>query len=65
MKLEHLRWPFFDERHRNLAAGFSEWTARELAVHERDEGNDGRVARKIFEAIGQNGWLRKTLPVSV
>jgi acyl-CoA dehydrogenase len=64
MKLEHLRWPFFDERHRKLAVEFSEWAARELAVHERDEGNDGRVARKIFEVLGQNGWLQKTLPVS-
>jgi acyl-CoA dehydrogenase len=63
MKLEHLRWPFFDDGHRTLAAEFSEWSVRELAAYEADEGYDGQAARRIFKALGRGGWLRKTLPV--
>jgi acyl-CoA dehydrogenase len=60
MDLQHLTWPFFDQRHRELGAAFAEWTARHLGEFESDEGNDGSVARTIFELLGRSGWLRRT-----
>ena len=63
MNLQHLAWPFFGDRHRVLASAFAEWTAARLGEFEGDEGNDGSVARKIFEELGRNGWLRQTLPL--
>jgi len=62
MSLEHLAWPFFDEKHRALAAAFADWTQAHLDDYESSEGNDGVVARKIFAALGESGWLRKTVP---
>jgi hypothetical protein len=59
MKLEHLRWPFFNERHRKLAVEFSEWAARELAVHERDEGNDGRVGERYSRFSAKTAGSKK------
>ena len=63
MNLQHLMWPFFDERHRALASAFAEWTAGHLGEFEDDEGNDGIAARRIFEELGRNGWLERTLPL--
>jgi len=63
MELQHLAWPFFDERHRELASDFAEWSAAHLGESEGDEGNDGVAARKLFEELGRGGWLGRTIPI--
>ncbi len=58
----HLHWPFFDPRHRELAMGFAHWVSATLTPYEADEGGDGKTARRIFAALGRDGWLRSTAP---
>jgi acyl-CoA dehydrogenase len=52
-----LRWPFFEERHRELAAKLEAWAAEELGgAHGRD-AVDGQC-RTLVEALGKGGWLK-------
>jgi acyl-CoA dehydrogenase len=62
MKYAHLAWPFFEPAHREFASGLDRFASAHLAEFEQDEGNDGRVARKIFQLLAQSGWLAQTLP---
>ncbi|TDV11387.1 acyl-CoA dehydrogenase family protein [Paraburkholderia caballeronis] len=55
-----LAWPFFEDRHRALAAGIEAW-AREHLAHDahpatRDEVDD--ACRGLVRALGDAGWLR-------
>jgi acyl-CoA dehydrogenase len=56
----HVRWPFFEARHFDLATRFAHWVSVNLTQYEADEGGDGKAARLIFEALGRDGWLRTT-----
>ncbi len=60
MATPHVRWPFFEARHFDLATRFAHWVSVNLTQHEADEGGDGKAARLIFEALGRDGWLRTT-----
>jgi acyl-CoA dehydrogenase len=62
MDQSHLAWPFFESRHRELAARFATWTAANLREFENDDGGDGVAARDIFRRLGAAGWLEATLP---
>jgi len=62
MDLRHLAWPFFEPRHRALAETFRRWASEHLTAFENDEGGDGKAARKIFQLLGEGGWLEHTLP---
>ena len=57
--LEHLRWPFFEERHRAFAAALDAWAAREV----RDaHGHDvDAVCKRLVRQLGDAGWLRPTV----
>jgi acyl-CoA dehydrogenase len=63
MNPAHLALPFFEDGHRELASELDRWASARLGEFEHDEGNDGRVARQIFERLAQSGWLRHTLPM--
>ena len=60
MATPHVRWPFFEARHFDLATRFAHWVSVNLTQYEADEGGDGKAARLIFEALGRDGWLRST-----
>jgi acyl-CoA dehydrogenase len=62
MDKDHLVWPFFAPRHRELAREFDQWVRTELSGFEQDEGGNGAVARRIFELLAGRDWLRRTLP---
>ncbi len=62
--IAHTNWPFFDDRHREFASVFRTWTLERLAPYEADEGNDGRIARVIFEFLGSGGWLKETVELT-
>ena len=50
-----LDWPFFEPRHRDLAAGLETWCAAHLPV---DHGDVDAACRGLVAALGQGGWLQ-------
>ena len=57
--LEHLRWPFFEERHRAFAAAIDAWAAGEVRdVHGADVD---ALCRRLVRQLGDAGWLRPTV----
>ena len=54
--LDHLRWPFFEERHRAFAATLETWAAHEVRdVHAADVD---ALCRRLVRQLGVAGWLR-------
>lgn len=53
----HLDWPFFERRHRDLAARLWPWVETELGAFATAANVEGRPARAIFERLGATGWL--------
>jgi len=52
----HLDWPFFDERHRVLAAQLETWATKHVPVpHPRDVDSQCRM---LVRSLGAAGWLR-------
>lgn len=49
-----LDWPFFDARHRELAATLEEWCAANLPV---DHADVDAACRGLVAALGAGGWL--------
>ena len=52
---DYLDWPFFEPRHRTLAANLDAW-ARENVV--ADDADTDATCRAFVHALGQAGWLR-------
>ncbi|MEX3810798.1 acyl-CoA dehydrogenase family protein [Paraburkholderia sp. BR13439] len=51
-----LAWPFFEPRHRQLAAGIDAW-CREHLKHQ-DHGDTDATCRLLVREIGEAGWLK-------
>jgi len=59
-----LDWPFFEERHRTLAAEIRVWAEREIAPMEKDEPRGGDLDRAcitLVRELGGAGWLRRAV----
>ncbi|MFZ2649420.1 MAG: acyl-CoA dehydrogenase family protein [Burkholderiaceae bacterium] len=57
MNTLHLDWPFFDERHRELAAWLAQGAVAQLAAPHA--GNDvDESCRQLVRHLGESGWLR-------
>ncbi len=56
MALPYLDWPFFEPRHRQLAAGVAAWLAPQTPRHNEDDV-DGQC-RAWVRSLGEAGWLR-------
>lgn len=59
-----LDWPFFNDRHRELAHGLSAWAAEHLTgrtVAEDRESVDG-ACRELVRDLGRAGWTRYCAP---
>jgi len=52
-----LTWPFFDNRHRELAEALEAWCAGSLPVDQRDVD---AACRGLVAMLGAGGWLRHT-----
>ncbi|MBI3350240.1 MAG: acyl-CoA dehydrogenase family protein [Burkholderiales bacterium] len=53
--MEHLAWPFFDAKHRELAAALDAWCGEHLHVdHEADVDAQ---CRALVAQLGEAGWL--------
>ncbi len=59
-----LAWPFFDARHRDLAAALDAWCADELAHLGHGEADLDGLCRHILARLGAGGWLRHAVPAS-
>ncbi len=55
--LSYLSWPFFEDRHRDLAARLENWCAARLPV---DHGDTDAACRALVRALGEAGFLRHT-----
>ncbi len=54
-----LAWPFFEDRHRQLAAACEVWTDTHLPVV---EGDVDQACRDLVAQLGRDGWLTHTAP---
>jgi acyl-CoA dehydrogenase len=54
-----LGWPFFDERHRAIAAGIESWCAANLPI---DQADPDAACRDLVHRLGREGWLKHTAP---
>lgn len=50
-----LSWPFFEERHRTLAAALEAWAGAHLPV---DHGDVDAACRGLVASLGAGGWLQ-------
>jgi acyl-CoA dehydrogenase len=58
----HLRWPFFDDAHRDLERDLRAWRERELPPHDQDDPS--AACRDYVAQLGRAGWLRYAVPRS-
>lgn len=54
-----LRWPFFDDRHRDLQAALDQWCESHLPLPHEDVDS---ACRDLVSALGASGWLRYSAP---
>jgi acyl-CoA dehydrogenase len=52
-----LGWPFFEDRHRELAGRLDEWCAKHLPVAHGDVDD---ACRGLVSRLGRDGWLQAT-----
>ena len=57
--LEHLRWPFFEERHRAFAAAIDAWAVSK--VRDAHGADVDALCRGLVRQLGDAGWLRPTV----
>src|SRR6266702_4407460 len=57
-----LAWPFFDDRHRALAAKLDAWTAAEIEPLAHGERDVDALSRRFVGMLGDAGWLRYAVP---
>ncbi|WP_282605276.1 acyl-CoA dehydrogenase family protein [Pelagibius sp. Alg239-R121] len=55
-----LTWPFFEDRHRTLAAELDTWAAENLSS--LDHGDTDATCRKLVAMLGRDGWLTHSAP---
>ena len=58
--LTFLDWPFFDDRHRLLAAELEAWCAANLSEDEPDHVDE--ACRALVRSLGTGGWLQHGVP---
>jgi acyl-CoA dehydrogenase len=66
--LDHLAWPFFDARHRELSGSFERWTAASLPplLHGAEGDLDAvyGCVRRLVRALGDAGLLCACVPAA-
>ena len=60
----YLNWPFFEARHRELAAAAEDWAARVAAPFAGRESDVDETCRALVAALAAAGWLRHAVPRS-
>ena len=57
--LGHLRWPFFEDRHRAFATALDAWALAE--VRDAQGADVDALCRRLVRQLGDAGWLRPTV----
>ena len=52
-----LSWPFFEDRHRQLAERLEAWCSKNLPVDHHDVD---AACRELVGKLGSDGWLKPT-----
>ena len=58
-----LAWPFFQDHHRDFAAGLRAWAGAEVHGNVNHQDVDGSC-RRLVRAMGEAGWLRAAVPAA-
>jgi acyl-CoA dehydrogenase len=58
-----LTWPFFEDHHRQLAAGLDAWALREIAPLDH-HGDVDAACGKILKRLAAGGWLEYAVPAA-
>jgi acyl-CoA dehydrogenase len=58
----YLNWPFFEDRHRDLAQGLGAWARAADLPHHVEESNVDRKCAEILGKLGGGGWARHAVP---
>lgn len=58
----YLSWPFFEERHRELAAAVEDWAARTAARFAGQDDDVDQACRALVAELAAAGWLRHAVP---
>ena len=62
---DHLSWPFFEEAHRKLAGGLSEWARKAIPADAGELHADAdATCRDLVRRLGEGDWLRYCVPAS-
>ena len=61
-----LDWPFFQERHRQLAAKLGKWAAKKVGAMGPSHNADSvdNHCRALVKALGKGGWLEHAAPAN-
>ena len=51
-----LTWPFFEERHRALAADLEAWC--EATIHDAEAADPDEACRSLVQELGSAGFLK-------
>ena len=54
----YLRWPFFEDAHRELSVGVEVWASQELGNSEDQSTDVDGACRDLVRRLGRAGWLR-------
>ena len=58
----YLAWPWFEDRHRQLAGRLEAWAAAELPALLGDHRDPDAICRRLVGAMGAAGWLDLAVP---
>jgi alkylation response protein AidB-like acyl-CoA dehydrogenase len=59
MRRDHLEWPFFEDRHRQLATELEDWARAHLAGG--SESDVDAACRRLVRQLGDAGWLKHAI----
>src|SRR5690606_19336937 len=58
----YLNWPFFEARHRDLAAELDAWASSENVTQHAEEADVDWACEEILNMLGRGGWTRYAVP---
>jgi alkylation response protein AidB-like acyl-CoA dehydrogenase len=60
----YLEWPFFEDRHRQLASALEAWASEHIVDGDEPDSTEALDAacRGLVRQLGQAGWLRHCVP---
>lgn len=60
-----MRWPFFDDAHRQLRAALQQWSTTHLQAVSHEAAHVDATCRDLVQRLGADGWLRHAVAGTV